>query len=169
MIKIIDNVLPQNTLEYIYTTITTDTIWSLSMASSYKTDFRIAGRNLYEPKNNINVKCDSKTLAIVVFKIIQSKAIFLTDHVKRIHLGAKAILQDDVKHKDCEDHENDITVLFYLNPKWNKKWGGETIIDNKKIEYKPNRAVIFDSKILHGGLAPKVPKFRTYINYVVER
>jgi hypothetical protein len=141
MIKIIDNVLPQNTLEYIYTTITTDTIWSLSMASSFEADFRIAGRVLYEPKNNINVKCDSKTLAIVIFKIIQSKANFLTDRVKRIHLGAKAALQDDIKHKDCEDYENNTTVLFYLNTDWNKKWGGETIVGDKKIEYKPNRAL----------------------------
>jgi hypothetical protein len=57
--------------------------------------------------------------------------------------------------------------LFYLNPIWKKEWGGETIVDNKKIEYKSNRAVIYDARLPHGGKSPKGPHLRTYINYVV--
>ena len=50
-----------------------------------------------------------------------------------------------------------------------KSWGGETIVDGKKIEYKSNRAVIYDARLPHGGKAPKGPHLRTYINYVVSK
>ena len=29
--------------------------------------------------------------------------------------------------------DNCYSVLYYLNPEWKKKWGGQTIVDNEKI------------------------------------
>ena len=90
----------------------------------------------------------------------------LSNHIIRIHLGAKAPLQNDEFHTDGTEDET--TVLYYLNDKWNKSWGGHTIVDDVKVEYKPNRAVIYSAATSHKGLAGNVSHFRSYINYVVK-
>lgn len=47
------------------------------------------------------------------------------------------------------------TLLYYVNPRWDKEWGGETMFANKHgeceiaVEYKPGRIVIFDAEIEH--------------------
>jgi Rps23 Pro-64 3,4-dihydroxylase Tpa1-like proline 4-hydroxylase len=47
------------------------------------------------------------------------------------------------------------TLLYYVNNKWDSDWGGETLFKNsqdvleKAIEFKPNRAVVFDSFLPH--------------------
>jgi SM-20-related protein len=58
-------------------------------------------------------------------------------------------------HTDCNPFENKITVLYYLNNRWDRNWGGETLFANESgecevaVEYKPGRVVIFDSAIEH--------------------
>ena len=74
-------------------------------------------------------------------------------------------LQNDELHKDSFD-ENEVTILYYTAKEWKKEWGGETIVSNERVTYVPNRAVIYPSTELHGGVAPKPANFRTYINYV---
>ena len=103
---------------------------------------------------------------MMTYMSILDRVDFLSHKIKRIHLGAKAPLQDDVLHIDNQD-DNCYSVLYYLNSEWKKKWGGQTIVGNEKIEYKPNRAIIYKSNTLHRGLAPKGPVLRSYINYVV--
>jgi len=164
MIKIIDNVLPKTSLYFLHTFLTSEYIWNLSMLST-EGHHKIAGRVLLDVNLNINSKTSSQALAYFVYLSIRDKVKNLPLNPTRIHIGAKAPLQDDKLHTDSKSDE-DLTVLFFLNPTWKKEWGGETIVGDKKIEYKPNRALIYKSNIIHGGTAPKSPVFRTYINYV---
>ena len=52
------------------------------------------------------------------------------------------------------------TLLYYVNPVWENGWDGETVFYDGAGEValavrpKPNRAVFFDSRILHNGRAP---------------
>jgi SM-20-related protein len=52
------------------------------------------------------------------------------------------------------------TLLYYLNPEWKDGWDGETIFYDQSGEIalsvrpRPNRAVFFDSRIVHNGRAP---------------
>ena len=120
-----------------------------------------------DDERNINTKSGAQALSIFVYMLIKENVDFLSERVRRIHLGAKAAMQDDHFHKDRYDNQS-YTVLYYLNPTWKKSWGGHTIVGDEKIEYKPNRAIIYKSNISHRGIAPKGPSFRTYINYVVD-
>lgn len=58
-------------------------------------------------------------------------------------------------HTDWYDNENYFTITYYLNSLWDKNWGGETLFCNNHgetetaVEYKPNRLIIFPSKLLH--------------------
>ena len=162
-IKVIDNVLPKEVFEFVSEYIQQEPVWSLNMYDK-KTRHRIAGRVLYDTDQNINTKITVQTLAGLVFNSILKKA-NLKLKVRRIHLGAKLPLQNDELHKDSFD-ENEVTILYYTAKEWKKEWGGETIVSNERVTYVPNRAVIYPSTELHGGVAPKTANFRTYINYV---
>jgi Rps23 Pro-64 3,4-dihydroxylase Tpa1-like proline 4-hydroxylase len=59
-------------------------------------------------------------------------------------------------HTDNPDeYSNSLTLLYYVNSKWDRNWGGETLFANNDgeceiaVEYKPGRIVIFDSTIEH--------------------
>ena len=162
-IKVIDNVLPKEVFEFVSEYIQQEPVWSLNMYDK-KARHRIAGRVLYDTDQNINTKITVQTLAGLVFNSILKKA-NLKLKVRRIHLGAKLPLQNDELHKDSFD-ENEVTILYYTAKEWKKEWGGETIVSNERVTYVPNRAVIYPSTELHGGVAPKTANFRTYINYV---
>ena len=162
-IKIIDNVLPKEVFEFVSEYIQQEPVWSLNMYDK-KARHRIAGRVLYDTDQNINTKITVQTLAGLVFNSILKKA-NLKLKVRGIHLGAKLPLQNDELHKDSFD-ENEVTILYYTAKEWKKEWGGETIVSNERVTYVPNRAVIYPSTELHGGVAPKTANFRTYINYV---
>ena len=62
-------------------------------------------------------------------------------------------------HQD-DDREGCYTLLYYPMPNWHDLWDGETVFYNDQNEIRtaikpqPNRAVFFDSRILHVGRAP---------------
>jgi len=164
-VTIVDDIFPKEINNYLYDLIIKEPIWNLNMYSR-EDAHKIVGCVLFDKRVNINKETNINALVALIYEFIKIRVDFLSNNFVRAHLGAKAPLQDDIQHKDGEEDET--TVLFYLNDEWKKNWGGETIVEGKKIEYKPNRAIIFPSNVMHGGNAPKVKKFRPYINYVVK-
>jgi hypothetical protein len=58
-----------------------------------------------------------------------------------------------------DDRAEDIkTFLIYMNPVWDIKWGGATVLHHDNITYthipKPNTGILFNSNILHYGSEP---------------
>jgi Rps23 Pro-64 3,4-dihydroxylase Tpa1-like proline 4-hydroxylase len=61
-------------------------------------------------------------------------------------------------HQDSKS-QYDFTLIYYANNVWNSNWGGATIFKNNKnlittIYPEFNKAVIFQSTIMHCGLEP---------------
>ena len=64
---------------------------------------------------------------------------------------------DDIFHIHSDDTTNNgLTLLYYVNLKWDLEWGGDTVFLNstsKEIEYtsqyKPGKFVLFDGGIPH--------------------
>jgi len=69
------------------------------------------------------------------------------------------------------------TLLYYPMPEWKDGWDGETVfLDDQgdialAVRPRPNRAVFFDSRILHAGRAPSrsCPALRVTVAYKLER
>jgi len=164
-VTIIDNLLPVNLHKMCYDLITQDTCWQLSM-SSVEDAHKIAGTTLFDLHKQIDSKTKSQTLASVIYQMVRTKIPALPNDIRRIQLGAKAAGQDDIPHTDSQ-RDDRITVLYHLNYEWNPLWGGPTIVNGVPYDYKPNRALIYKSNILHGGKAGTGKMFRTYINYII--
>ena len=71
-------------------------------------------------------------------------------------------------HRDCGLDEKDVTVLYYVNEKWDYRWGGETLFYSKKdtcraILPTPGRFLLFPGNIEHTGTVPtricNLPRF----------
>ena len=68
------------------------------------------------------------------------------------------------------------TLLYYPMPEWKDGWDGETVfLDDRgdialAVRPRPNRAVFFDSRILHAGRAPSrsCPALRVTVAYKLE-
>ena len=76
--------------------------------------------------------------------------------VKRIYANGQSAGQSGNPHTD----DGDFTFLYYPNPKWELDWNGHLIFSEDKKEptkiigYKPNRAIMFPSHIMHYADAP---------------
>lgn len=62
-------------------------------------------------------------------------------------------------HRDCGIDESDVTVLYYINPAWDYRWGGETMFYEQKqtkiaVLPAPGRFVIFPGAVEHIGSIP---------------
>ena len=79
---------------------------------------------------------------------------------------------DGTNHVDCEDNKDwNLSFLWYINTFWNPNWGGDLrfyefnegggVGDSMdkfevgRVEFKPNRLLLFDGRIPHGAEAPK--------------
>lgn len=60
------------------------------------------------------------------------------------------------------------TLLYYLNSRWDRDWGGETLFANDQgeceiaVEYRPGRVVLFDGSIEHkpSAISMKADEYR---------
>ncbi len=64
-------------------------------------------------------------------------------------------------HVDYLGDENAMSSILYLNES-----DGNTIIADEEVELKPNRLIIFESKIKHTGHSPSKHKQRVLLNAV---
>jgi Rps23 Pro-64 3,4-dihydroxylase Tpa1-like proline 4-hydroxylase len=62
-------------------------------------------------------------------------------------------------HRDCVDYSRNVTALYYANPTWDYRWGGETKFYEKSdtryaVLPHPGRIVVFRGAIEHMGSVP---------------
>ena len=78
-------------------------------------------------------------------------------------------------HRD-DVREGTYTLLYYPMPEWRTEWEGETMFVDQNgevlsaVKPRPNRAVFFDSRILHYGKAPgrSFPGLRVTVAFKLE-
>ncbi len=63
-------------------------------------------------------------------------------------------------HTDSQPGVEELTALWYIAPRWDLEWGGETILFNAAgdaefvVSPRPGRLLVFDGRIRHVGRAP---------------
>lgn len=136
--------------------------------------------SLYSPKHLSNSNIDGPSDSRFVSNLTkqQSDDLSLTHARNEIleHLGYSTVLSHVYincydTHTSCASHIDahfkSLTFLYYANTKWDIDWGGETLFydSHKNIAFasalRPNRAIVFDARILHMA---KVPSVRSQCN-----
>ncbi|WP_268225301.1 FlmC family 2OG-Fe(II) oxygenase [Sinomicrobium oceani] len=94
--------------------------------------------------------------------------------LKRSYINMSCYGDIEFPHYDCGSDEKDITVLYYVNHKWDYRWGGETLFYSNQdtritVLPKPGRFVLFPGNIEHTGTVPtricKIPRYSLALKY----
>lgn len=63
-------------------------------------------------------------------------------------------------HTDSQPGVEELTGLWYIAPRWDMEWGGETLLFNSRndaefvVSPRPGRLLLFDGRIRHAGRPP---------------
>lgn len=63
-------------------------------------------------------------------------------------------------HTDSQPGVEELTALWYIAPRWDLEWGGETLLYNAEgdaefvVSPRPGRLLVFDGRIRHAGRSP---------------
>ena len=86
---------------------------------------------------------------IAIFLMQKLRKLFLINLIiRRIHINVQHPGMDGSLHDD----PNDITAVYFVTKSLHNS--GELVIGDEIVDFKKNRLVCFDSKVLHKGLAP---------------
>lgn len=80
-------------------------------------------------------------------------------HLFRSYINMSHYGDLEYPHRDCSVKGTDVTVLYYVNRKWDNVWGGETLFYEKgdtkfAVLPQPGRFVVFPGAIEHIGSIP---------------
>jgi hypothetical protein len=81
-------------------------------------------------------------------------------HDQRAYVNSAVYGDSYYIHRDCPEHSNNVTVLYYANLNWLPDWGGETVFykdDNDAVlavSPRPGRLVVSRGAILHRATVP---------------
>lgn len=81
-------------------------------------------------------------------------------HDQRAYVNSAVYGDSYYIHRDCPEHSNNVTVLYYANLIWQPDWGGETLFykdDNDAVlavSPRPGRVVVSRGAILHRATVP---------------
>ncbi len=154
---IYDGVLGADELLWLYSELLATSSWTLNRSSG-AADAAMRGFMSFpgleiETNNKIHIPFLSGYFRSVIFRIrtLSGKSgVKLPANIRRIHVGAKSSFSKTAFHVDLDD-TNAWTILAFLNPVWNAKDGGEFFLEQKKIDYKSGRFVVFPSYLSHDG------------------
>ena len=155
---IIDNLLTSEELFWLYHKILDTPNWYLTRSSKKEGIGMLAFKGFpgltIQDREIIEVEFLAGYFQSLIFRIrknIYKEHDFkLPNIIKRIHIGAKSSNSKTYDHIDSKN-PSDWTILGFLNPIWNQEDGGELILNDKKLKYKPGRFVVFQSIMKHNG------------------
>jgi len=157
---ILDNLIDSKELFFIYKEITSSSLWSIT-ATPYSSDNHFFRCPQFFVKtdegiNNYPFYLYGQTLIYRINQLLNSKNIGIPTKLERMWFN---LTYNDSKinnlHPDTLD-SNIKTILIFMTPIWQQDWKGSFVLDGQEIEFKPGRAIIFDSTEYHAGQNPKL-------------
>ncbi|WP_437492265.1 2OG-Fe(II) oxygenase [Sorangium sp. So ce1014] len=84
-------------------------------------------------------------------------------HLYKAYVNQTCYGDVNYPHVDCKPRRRDMTVLYYANPRWDREWGGETMLYddsgafNLAVLPAPGRVLIFPGATWHcAGIPSRV-------------
>jgi len=157
---ILDNVLSEKELFFMYNKIVSYPNWKINGSSTIEDYCFLQGPMLMVKKNeiidNYPLFLWGQTLVYRIAKLLEEKNIGIPTQLKRMwfnttYHGKKT---QHWLHADDEFNLNVKSILLFMTPIWQPDWRGSFYIDGEEFKFKPGSAVIFDSKEYHQGESP---------------
>ena len=162
---VLDNVLSQKELHFLYSNLISSDGWNINAISSLKNEnsrFEFnTGPVLQVKDNNEIIKNNvffmwGQTLVHRIHALLEKKNIGIPTSVFRMwfnttYNGKKT---QHWLHRDDNENTGTKSILLFMTPIWQPDWRGSFYVDGEKFEFKPGSAIIFDSNEFHKGESP---------------
>jgi hypothetical protein len=159
--QIINNLISNKELFFIYKQIISNPSWTISGLTS---DELIHKQFSHAPL--FAVKSEDETIDNYAFYLYVKTLVFRMEEIlKKKNIGMHTKIKRswfNVTYSDSENHWLHIdsreskhqTVLIFMTPMWQDGWKGSLHVDGEEFKFKPGDAVIFDSNKFHTGKKP---------------
>ena len=157
--KILNHVLSEKELYYIYRQCITSPSWLVHTTSTEERGFMYAPRldvkRVNENPNHYPLYMWGQTLVYRIAKLLEQENIGIPTELIRMwfnvtYYGKKT---QHWLHPD-DDKKTTKSILLFITPIWQPDWRGSFYVDGEEFKFKPGSAVIFDSTEYHQGESP---------------
>tara|TARA_E500000318_G_scaffold109655_1_gene123143 strand:- start:606 stop:1148 length:543 start_codon:yes stop_codon:yes gene_type:complete len=164
---VLDNVLSQKELFFMYREIVSCAGWKINGLSSIEED-----KNKFNSGPLLMIKSEEitqhypfslwgQTLVYRIHNLLTDKNIGIPTSVSRMwfnvtYSGEKT---QHWLHRDDEQNSATKSILLFMTPIWQPDWRGSFYVDGEEFKFKPGSAVIFDSQEYHKGETPASAKY----------
>ena len=153
--KVLDNVLSEKELHFMYSEIINNPSWRLNGQSTSQHG-HLTGPALMVKRNQIEhypFFVWGQTLVHRIAKLLESEHIGIPTDLDRMWFNCTYDGKKTQHWLHEDDHNNFTTrsILLFMTPIWQPDWRGSFYLDGKQYKYKPGSAVIFDSREYHCG------------------
>jgi hypothetical protein len=157
---LLDNIISQKELFFMYNQIISNPSWTLEGQSTLQNSFNrgpiLHVKNENEIPTNYAFFLWGQTLTFRIAEMLEQKNIGIPTTMFRMWFNATyhGKKTQHWLHVDGRDVETKSIVLF-MTPVWQPDWRGSFYVDGEEFKYKPGGAVIFDSSQYHQGESPE--------------
>ena len=161
--QILDNIFSEKELFFIYRQIITSPNWSIT-GTTYKPDY--PSNKIFSGCPQLVVKGDNEpvihypfyligqSIVYRIAKLLEEKKVGMNTEIERMWFNI-TYSNSDNHHLHPDDTIKDRqTILLFMTPVWQTGWLGSFYVDGQEFEFKPGRAIIFDSTEFHVGDNP---------------
>ena len=157
---VLDNVLSEKELFYMYNEIISNSTWKLNGLSGPDRGFMSSPVLMVKEYNGSVAHYPfylwGQTLVYRIAKLLEHKNIGIPTAVERMWFNATyhGKKTQHWLHRDDEKDPKLKSILLFMTPVWQPDWRGSFYIDGEEFKFKPGSAVIFDSSEYHKGESP---------------
>jgi len=160
---VLDNIISEQELFYIYQTLITTANWTVDVTSNpvkYTSNKNFAGGAMFSVKDsnetiyNYVYNLYGQSLVFRIAELLKEKNIGIHTNLKRMwFLSTPHGSPLHFPHQDDQTNKYQ-SILLFMTPVWQTGWRGSFYIQEEEFKFKPGSAVIFDSQEFHTGEDP---------------
>ena len=157
---VLNNVLSEKELFYMYNQVINSPSWSMNGESGESRGFMEAPLLMVREFNSSIINYPlclwGQTVVYRIEKLLESKNIGIPITMERMWFNT-TYHGRKTQHWLHRDEEKDLklkSIVLFMTPIWQPDWRGSFYIDGEEFKYKPGSAVIFDSNEYHKGESP---------------
>ena len=157
---LLDNVLSEKELFYMYNQVISTSRWRLDGQSSTQSGFNRGPMLLVKDVNEISEHYAfclwGQSVVFRIAELLKEKNIGMPTKLERMWFNAtySGKTTQHWLHLDDKDSKSK-SILLFLTPIWQPEWRGSFYVDGEQFKFRPGSAVVFDSSEYHQGESPE--------------
>ena len=157
---ILDDILSQKELFYMYNQIISTPSWRMNGSSGPHEGFMSSPLLMAKDTNGVVQHYPfclwGQTVVYRIAKLLENKNIGIPTDVNRMWFNATyhGKKTQHWLHQDDKENFKLKSILLFMTPVWQPDWRGSFYVDGEEFKFKPGSAVVFDSKEYHKGESP---------------